>query len=119
MMFKKVPGNTEYGIDIDGKVLDSAEKEIVLESVYSERWIVSAGLKEIDVGEYREKPKPYNGVMIKDWSSGLETAAKSVKQASVITGVTPRVITLRLADKGITRNFSFRPIGQECSIRIL
>ncbi len=73
----------------------------------------------MDVGEYREKSKPYSGVMIKDWSSGLETAAKSVKQASVITGVTPRVITLRLADKGITRNFSFRPIGQECSIRIL
>ena len=32
-MFKKIPGNTEYRIDINGKVLDSAEKEIVLESV--------------------------------------------------------------------------------------
>ncbi len=87
--------------------------------IYSGKWIVSAGLEKIIVDEYREKPRPYNGVMIKDWGTGLETAAKSVKHAAKLTGVTPRAITLRLADRGITRNFSFRPIGQECPIRIL
>ena len=81
-----------------------------LKYIYSHKWIVATGIDEINLKEYKDKPKPYFKVEIIDERDGTIVTANSIKDASRITGVTPRTIDIRLKDGKATKCLRFRPL---------
>lgn len=80
--------------------------------VYSKKWVVSTGSDEINVKEYREKPKPYSSIEIVNTTDGSVVVVNSIRAAYRLTGIMPRTIDVKLKNGEPVKCFRFRPLEQ-------
>jgi len=78
--------------------------------IYSGKWIVASGLNEIVLAEYKDKPKPFNRVLIVNVSDNSETIADSINHAAKISGLQDRTINKYLKTGKEIKGYIFRPL---------
>lgn len=81
-----------------------------LKFIYSNRWIVILGSDDYNIDEYREKPKPFNGLVIIKELDESKITANSIKHASRITGIGPRTVAKCAVTGKSFKGFRFRPL---------
>ena len=81
-----------------------------LKFIYSNKWIVATGVDEIVLENYKEKPRPFNKVLIIDEKTTSEIIACSIKHAARLTNVNSKTITKNLNTGKITKGLSFRAL---------
>lgn len=81
-----------------------------LKFIYSEQWIIATGIEAIDKTIYRNKPVPYSKILVTKNSDGTVTVARSIKDASRLTGIMPATIDLKIKNGGSVKGFSFRTL---------
>ena len=78
--------------------------------IYSNKWIVTIGVGDLVLEEYRDKPNAFNKVIIVDEKTNRETTAQSIKHAARITGLDRKTITAYLNTEKVFKGLKFRAL---------
>lgn len=83
-----------------------------LKFIYSNRWIIVANNDNLKIEEYRNKPSPFNKVLIINTNNQTEIIATSIKDAARKSGFDPKCITKHLNTGNLVRGVEFRALEQ-------